>query len=105
MKDFHQFREAYSIGRIKAPTKSGGGITSGGGDGHSDGQSDSSSADRKGQDKDYNHLAGVNDYEDNKIWRELINLYGYKKQIATKAVMRNNPDIKRIDSRGKITYK
>ena len=109
MKDFHQFREglkeAYSIGSVRGKVKSGGGITSGGGDGHSDGQSDSGSADRKGQDKDYQNLMQVNDYEDQKVYRELINLYGYKDKIAAKTVMRNNPDIKKIDSRGKITYR
>ena len=105
MKDFHQFREAYSISRMRGGVGSGGGITSGGGDGHSDGQSDSSGADRKGQDKDYRHLLDVNDFEDSKVYRELMDLYGYKKQIAAKTVMRNNPDIKKIDPRGKITYR
>ena len=109
MKDFHEFREgikeAYSINRQSGPVRSGGGITSGGGDGHSDGQSDSSGADRKGQDKDYRHLLDVNDFEDQKVYRELINLYGYKKQVAAKTVMRNNPDIKKIDRNGKITYR
>ena len=108
MKDFHEFREgmkeAYSIGSIKGKVKSGGGITSGGGDGHSDGQSDSNS-ERKGQDKDYDHLMDVNDFEDQKVYRELINLYGYKDKIAAKTVMRNNPDIKKVDRNGKITYK
>ena len=108
MKDFHEFREgmkeAYSIGSIKGKVKSGGGITSGGGDGHSDGQSDSGS-ERKGQDKDYNNLIKVNDFEDQKVYRELINLYGYKDKIAAKTVMRNNPDIKGVDRNGKITYK
>ena len=109
MKDFHQFREevkeAYSINRIRGGVRSGGGITSGGGDGHSDGQSDSGVADRKGQDKDYRHLGDVYDFEDMKIYRELIDLYGYKKQVAAKTVMRNNPDIKRMDPNGRITYR
>ena len=104
MKDFHEFREAYSIGRIKAPTRSGGGITSGGGDGHSDGQSDSP-VERKAQDKDYSNMLDHNDYDDQKAYRDLINLYGYKDKIAAKTAMRNNPDIKSIDRNGKITYK
>ena len=108
MKDFHEFREgmkeAYSINRQSGPVRSGGGINSGSGSGHSDGQSDSNS-ERKGQDKDYDHLMDVNDFEDQKVYRELINLYGYKDKIAAKTVMRNNPDIKKIDSRGKIEYR
>ena len=103
MKDFHTFREAYSISRMRGGVGSGGGITSGSGDGQSDGQSDSN-ADRKRQDKDYDHLMDVNDFEDQKVYRELINLYGYKKQIAAKTVMRGNPDIKSISSSGKIVY-
>ena len=107
MKDFHEFREgmeeAYSIGSINGKVKSGGGITSGGGDGHSDGQSDSG-VERKGQDKDYRHLLDVNDFEDQKVYRELINLYGYKDKIAAKTVMRNNPDVRKIDRNGKISY-
>ena len=107
MKDFHQFREglkeAYSINRVRGGVGSGGGINSGSGTGHSDGQSDSNS-ERKGQDKDYRHLGDVYDFEDSKVYRELIDLYGYKKQIAAKTVMRNNPDIKKIDARGKIQY-
>ena len=108
MKDFHQFREgmkeAYSISRMRGGVGSGGGIGSGSGTGHSDGQSDSGS-ERKGQDKDYNNLVKVNDFEDQKVYRELINLYGYKDKIAAKTVMRNNPDIKKVDRNGKITYK
>jgi hypothetical protein len=103
MKDFYQFREAYSINRQSGPVRSGGGITSGGGDGHSDGQSDSG-VERKGQDKDYRHLLDINDHEDQKVYRELINLYGYKDKIAAKTVMRNNPDIRKIDRNGKISY-
>ena len=103
MKDFYQFREAYSINRMRSGVGSGGGITSGGGDGHSDGQSDSG-VERKGQDKDYDHLMDVNDYEVQKVYRELINLYGYKDKIAAKTVMRNNPDIRKIDRNGKISY-
>jgi len=103
MKDFHSFREAYSIRGTSSRVGSGGGINSGSGDGQSDGQSDSN-ADRKRQDKDYHNLAVANDYQDDKIRRELINLYGYKKQIANKTVMRANPDIKSISSSGKIVY-
>jgi hypothetical protein len=103
MKDFYQFREAYSINRMRSGVGSGGGITSGGGDGHSDGQSDSG-VERKGQDKDYRHLLDINDHEDQKVYRELINLYGYKDKIAAKTVMRNNPDIRKIDRNGKISY-
>ena len=104
MKDFHTFREAYSIGSINGKVKSGGGINSGSGSGNSDGQSNSGS-ERKGQDKDYEHLLQVNDFEDQKVYRELINLYGYKKQVAAKTVMRNNPDVKKIDRYGKIEYR
>ena len=104
MKGFHQFREAYSINRVRGGVGSGGGINSGSGSGHSDGQSDSGS-ERKGQDKDYENLMDVNDYEDQKVYRELINLYGYKDKIAAKTVMRNNPDIKKIDRYGKIEYR
>lgn len=70
-----------------------------GADGHSDGQTDSNS-DRKNQDKDYKHLTTVYDADDTKIYRELINLYGYKPAIARKTLMRNNPDIKKITDRG-----
>ena len=109
MKDFYEFREgmkeAYSIGSIKGKVKSGGGITSGSGDGHSDGQSDSGVADRKAQDKDYSNMLDHNDYDDQKAYRDLINLYGYKDKIAAKTAMRNNPDIKSIDRNGKIKFK
>ena len=104
MKEFRTFREAYSNNHHTSKIGSGGGIHSGSGDGHSDGQSDSN-ADRKRQDKDYNHLLRTYEFEDEKVYRELINLYRYKKQIASKTVMRNNPDIKKIDSRGNITYR
>ena len=104
MKDFHTFREAYSNNHHTTTVGSGGGINSGSGDGQSDGQSDSN-ADRKRQDEDYEHLGGVYEFEDEMIRKELINLYGYKQQIANKTVMRNNPDIKKIDSRGNITYR
>ena len=70
-----------------------------GADGHSDGQKDSN-ADRKKQDKDHKHLTKVYDADDTKIYRELINLYGYKKEIAKKTVMRGNPDIKKVMDRG-----
>jgi hypothetical protein len=70
-----------------------------GADGHSDGQSDSS-RDRKLQDKDYDNLIDLYDADDEKVYRELINLYGYKPKIAQKTLMRNNPDIKKITDRG-----
>ena len=70
-----------------------------GADGHSDGQSDSS-RDRKLQDKDYDNLIDLYNADDEKVYRELINLYGYKPQIAKKTLMRNNPDIKKITDRG-----
>ena len=69
-----------------------------GADGHSDGQSDSS-RDRKLQDKDYENLADLYDYDDEKVYRELIQLYGYKIKIAQKTLIRNNPDIKKISDR------
>ena len=104
MKDFFQFRETWSSSHHAVRIGSGGGINSGGGTGHSDGQSDSGS-ERKGQDKDYENLGDVYDFEDETIRKELINLYGYNPKIANKTLMRNNPDIKRIDSRGNITYR
>ena len=104
MKTFFELREAWSMTPMKGPVRSGGGITSGGGDGHSDGQSDSS-VERKAQDKDYRNMLDANDHDEQKAYRELINLYGYKDKIAAKTVMRNNPDIKRIDRNGKITYR
>ena len=69
--------------------------------GHSDGQNDSNT-DRKKQDKDYSNMIDHNDGDDRKAYNDLIDLFGYKKQIAAKTVMRNNPDVK-IDSRGKVT--
>ena len=104
MKDFHKLRETWSSNHHTARIGSGGGIGSGSGTGQSDGQSDSN-ADRKRQDKDYEHLGGVYEFEDEMIRRELINLYDYNPKIANKTLMRNNPDIKRIDSRGNITYR
>ena len=93
MKDFHQFRAQVNE-RMDRHS---------GASGHSDGQTDSNT-DRKKQDKDYSNMIDHNDGDDQKAYRDLINLFGYKDKIAAKTVMRNNGDIKRIDSRGKITY-
>ena len=95
MKDFHQFRAQINE-RMDRHS---------GASGHSDGQTDSGS-DRKKQDKDFENMMDHNDGDEAKIYRDLVGLYGYKEKIAMKTMMRNNPDIKRIDSRsGKVTYK
>ena len=91
MKDFHQFRENVNERMDRHSAASG----------HSDGQNDSNT-DRKKQDKDYSNMIDHNDGDDRKAYNDLIDLFGYKKQIAAKTVMRNNPDVK-IDSRGKVT--
>ena len=94
MKDFHQFRENVNERMDRHSAASG----------HSDGQNDSNT-DRKKQDKDYSNMIDHNDGNDQKAYNDLIGLLGYKPKIAAKTVMRNNGDIKRIDARGKTTYK
>ena len=95
MKDFYEFREDLNERMDR----------NSGADGHSDGQTDSNT-DRKKQDKDFDNMMDHNDGDEAKVYRDLLDLYGYKEKIAMKTVMRNNPDIKKIDSRsGKVTYK
>jgi hypothetical protein len=93
MKDFHQFRKSISevtqVGR-------------GGSESHSDGKDDSGSERRK-QDKDYSNLQDIYDGTSNPngtefmVYAHLVMGYNYKSKIAQKTMIRNNPDIARIN--------
>ena len=96
MKDFHQFRT--SISEVSQ-------VVRGGSESHSDGKSDSGTERRK-QDKDYNNLGDLYSNTSNPngtefmVYAHLVMGYNYNSKIAQKTMIRNNPDIARINIGG-----